>query len=202
VIHHEAAQAKIAVYVPTEDYEPARSAVYRALHEYLGGQAGLVFQEVREARGLAYAAHAGHSAGAQLSDQNLIWASAASRPDRSAEAIAVMLGLLREFPIQAHRFERARSSAIERMLGGRVRFRGYGLTAEGWRLRGQSEDPRPGILADLRGLTCEDLADFVAPLDQAAIAVVCVGDTTRMDMAALARLGTVELRTLDELVVY
>src|SRR5690606_5520049 len=125
-------------------------------------------------RGLAYAAHAGHSAGARLGDQNLIWASAASRPDRSVEAVAVMLGLLRSFPMQTRRFERARGSAIERLLGGRVRFRGYGPNAESWRLRGQSEDPRPQVLAGLRGLTIDELAGFVRPLESAAIGVVCV----------------------------
>ena len=202
VIHHEAAQTKIGLYAPSERYAPSRSALYRVFHEYVGGQAGLVSQEVREARGLAYAAHAGHTAGARLVDQNMIWASAASRPDRSVDAVAVMLGLIRDFPLQTHRFERARGSAIERLVGGRVRFRGYGLTAEAWRLREQTEDPRPAILTRLSGLTIDDMAGFVAPLEQAGIAVVCVGDTTRMDMSALARLGTVELRTLDELVVY
>lgn len=202
VIHHEAAQTKIGVYAPIECYDPQHSALYRVFHQYIGGQAGLVFQEVREARGLAYAAHAGHSAGTRLSDQNLIWASAASRPDRSVEAVAVMLGLLRSFPMQARRFERARGSAIERLLGGRVRFRGYGPHAEAWRLREQSEDPRPRVLADLRSSTIDDLAAFVSPLERAALAVVCVGDTSRMDMNALAQLGTVEVRELDELVVY
>jgi predicted Zn-dependent peptidase len=202
VLHHEAAQTKIGVYAPSESYAPQRSAIYRAFHEYIGGQAGLVFQEVRESRGLAYAAHAGHSAGARLSDQNLIWASAASRPDRSVEAVAVMLGLLRSFPMQTRRFERARGSAIERLLGGRVRFRGYGPNAESWRLREQSEDPRPQVLAGLRSLSLDELAAFVAPLERAAIAVVCVGDTTRMDMAALAQLGTLDVCSLDDLVVY
>src|SRR5690606_23047013 len=39
VIHHEAAQTKIGVYVPSESYSPQRSAIYRVFHEYIGGQA-------------------------------------------------------------------------------------------------------------------------------------------------------------------
>ena len=202
VIHHEAAQTKIGLFAPSERYSPARAAIYRVFHEYIGGQAGLVFQEVRESRGLAYAAHAGHSAGGRLCDQNLIWASAASRPDRAAEAVAVMLGLLREFPLQARRFERARGSAVERLLGGRIRFRGYGFAAETWRLRELDRDPRQAVLDDLRAMTPDALASFVAPLERAGLAVVCVGDTTRMDMAALARLGPLEQLELDDLVVY
>ncbi|PRQ05861.1 Peptidase M16 inactive domain protein [Enhygromyxa salina] len=202
VCHHEAAQTKLGLFAPSEGYDPARAALYRLFHEYVGGAAGLVFQEIRESRGLAYAAHGGHGAGARAGDQNLIWASLASRPDRAAEAAAVLLGLLREFPVQAQRFERARGSAIERLLGSRVRFRGYGFAAESWRLRGLKADPRPDILAALEALTIDDLRAFVRPLASAGLAMVVVGDTARMDMAALAQLGALELRELDELVVY
>nr|WP_255216541.1 insulinase family protein [Pseudenhygromyxa sp. WMMC2535] len=202
LLHQEAAQTRVGVYLPSAAYDPARSAVYRLFHEYVGGQAGLIFQEVREARGLAYSAHGGHSAGARLGDHNLIWATAASRPERAAETAAVLLGLLRELPAHERRFERARGSAIEKLVGSRVRFRGYGFTAEDWRLRGLDEDPRPRVLAELRHLGLADLLHFAEPLEQAGAAVVLVGDTTAMDMAALAGLGELERRELDELVAY
>lgn len=202
VVHHEAAQTKIGLYAPSEGYDPAHSAMYRVLHEYLGGSAGLVFQEIREARGLAYAAHSGHTAGDYLGDQNLIWASLASRPDRSVEAAEVLLGLLRGLPIHPLRFERARASAVEHLLGARARFRGYGLLAESWRVRGLDGDPRPDIVRTLERMTIDDLREFVAPLARDPIGLLLVGDTTRMDMQALERLGSVEQRTLDELVVY
>jgi predicted Zn-dependent peptidase len=209
VVHHEAAQTKIGLFIPSEGYATTRSPEYRVLHEYLGGSAGLVFQEIRESRGLAYAAHGGHTAGTRVGDQNLIWASLASRPDRSAEAAAVLLGLFRELPHQSmhvQRFERALGSAIERLLGSRVRFRGYGFAAESARLRGLDHDPRAEILAALERFTIEDLRTFVQPLATAGLALVVVGDTARMDMSALGRLtegqGEIELRTLDELVVY
>lgn len=202
VIHHEAAQTKIGLYIPSEPYNPARSAIYRLFHEYVGGSAGLVFQEIRESRGLAYAAHGGHGAGSHVGDQNLIWASLASRPDRSVEAAAVLLGLFREFPLQQQRFERARASALEGMLSSRVRFRGYGFAFESWRLRGLDEDPRPAIFAALERLTIDDLRAFTQPLAAAGLALVVVGDVGRTDMTALAGLGEIEQRELDELVVY
>jgi predicted Zn-dependent peptidase len=202
VCHHEAAQTKLGLFAPSEGYDPEHSPLYRVAHEYLGGQAGLVFQEIRESRGLAYAAHGGHSAGSRAGDQNLIWASLASRPDRAAEAAAVLLGLFRAFPLHARRFERARGSAIQRLLGSRVRFRGYAFAAESWRLRGLEQDPRPKIHAALERLSMEDLGAFMAQLATASLALVVVGDTTHMDMEALAALGELEQRELDELVVY
>ncbi|WP_146659748.1 M16 family metallopeptidase [Enhygromyxa salina] len=202
VVHHEAAQTKIGLYLPSEPYNPSRSAIYRLFHEYVGGSAGLVFQEVRESRGLAYAAHGGHTAGPRVGDQNLIWASLASRPDRSVEAAAVVLGLFREFPLQQQRFERARASALERMLSSRVRFRAYGFAFESWRLRGLEADPGPANFAALEQLTLEDLGAFVQPLATAGPALVVVGDLARTNMSALAELGEIEQRELDELVVY
>ena len=88
------------------------------------------------------------------------------------------------------------------MLGARVRFRGYGFAFETWRLRGLEEDPRPAAFAALEQLTLEDLQAFVQPLASAGLALVVVGDVARTDMSALAKLGEIEQRELDELVVY
>lgn len=202
LLHHDAAQAQIHLLIPSEPYSPARSPEYRLFDEYVGGQAGLIFQEIRESRGLAYAAQGGHSAGARLGDQNLAWASVASRADRCAEAVAVLLGLLRELPAQPERFERARRSAIEKLLGARVRFRGFGFTAETWRQRGITDDPRPALLAALRERSLADLLAFARPLGQGGMALAIVGDLRQIDRPALAQLGEVVEHRLDDLVVY
>lgn len=202
LLHHDAAQAQIHLLVPAEPYTSDHSPEYRLFDEYVGGQAGLIFQEVREARGLAYAAQGGHQAGARLGDQNLIWASAGSRADRTADTVALLLALLRELPAQVERFERARNSAIEKVLGARVRFRGYAFTAETWRQRGIHEDPRPPLLAALRERTMSDLLEFAAPFGRGGMAIAIVGDTTQIDRAALAKLGEVIEHRLDDLAVY
>ncbi|MFV8755296.1 insulinase family protein [Nannocystaceae bacterium ST9] len=202
LLHHDAAQAQISLLAPAEPYTPAHSPEYRLFDEYVGGQAGLIFQEVREARGLAYAAHGGHTAGARLGDQNLVWASVGSRSDRAVETITLLLELLRELPAQAQRFERARSSAIEKLLGARVRFRGYAFSAETWRLRGLVEDPRPALLAALRERQLSDLLEFAAPIGRGGMALTIVGDTSQIDRGALGKLGEVVEHRLDDLVVY
>jgi predicted Zn-dependent peptidase len=202
LLDHDATQAQIHLLAPGELYTPAHSPEYRLFDEYVGGQAGLIFQEIREARGLAYAAQGGHTGGARLGDQNLIWASVGSRADRTAETVALLLALLRELPAQATRFERARSSAIEKLLGARVRFRGYAFTAETWRQRGILADPRPTLLAALGDRSMNDLLEFAAPLGQGGIAITIVGDTAQIDRPALAKLGEVIEHRLDDLVVY
>jgi len=202
VIDHEAAQTQIGLYLPARRFDSADSALYRLFQDYMGGPAGLVFQELRESRGLAYTAQGGFGSGARLGDDNLVWARAASRPDRTAEAVTLLLDLYRSFPAQTQRFERAQASAIEKLIGTRIRFRGFGLTAEAWRLRGLEGDPRPQVLAALRELDLDALSSFAAPLANAGAAVVLAGDTRHMDMDALARLGDIELLTLDDLVAY
>ena len=202
LLHHDATQAQISLLAPSELYTSTHSPEYRLFDEYVGGQAGLIFQEVREARGLAYAAQAGHTAGARLGDQNLVWASVGSRADRSVEVVALLLALIRELPAQTERFERCRSSAIEKLLGARIRFRGYGFTAETWRLRGIHEDPRPTLLAALAERELADLLEFAAPLRAGGMAITIVGDTTQIDRAALGKLGQVVEHRLDDLTVY
>jgi predicted Zn-dependent peptidase len=202
LLHHDAAQAQISLLAPAEPYTPDHAPEYRLFDEYVGGQAGLIFQEVREARGLAYAAQGGHTAGARLGDQNLIWASVGSRADRATDTVALLLALLRELPAQAPRFERARSSAIEKLLGARVRFRGYAFTAETWRQRGIPSDPRPWLLRALSERGLSDLLEFAAPFGRGGMAITIVGDTSQIDRVALAKLGEVIEHRLDDLAVY
>ena len=202
LLHHDAAQVKLAIYAPSERYDPRRAALYRVFHEYVGGSAGLVFQEVREARGLAYSAHAGHTAGPRTGDQNMIWASAATRPQRAGETLALLLELLRQLPAQPERFVRARTSAVEKLVGGRVRFRGYGFAAESWRLRGLDGDPRPRVLSELRSLELEELLGFAAELRETGMAAVVVGDLSSLELSELEALGRVHTCELDELAVY
>lgn len=202
LLHHEAAQTQLHVLMPGEPYSPDRAVLYRLFDEYVGGQAGLIFQEVRERRGLAYAAQGGHGAGARLGDQNLAWASAATRSDRAVEALALLLASLSELPAEPRRFERARRSTIEKLLGSRVRFRGFGFTAETWRQRGITADPRPALLAALRERNLDELLAFGRSLAAGGLAVALVGDLRPLDRDALGRLGQVVEHQLDALVAY
>ena len=106
--------------------------------------------------------------------------------------------------MHVQRFERALASAIERVLGSRVRFAAT-ASAPSRPAGGLDHDPRAEILAALERFTIDDLRAFVQPLATAGLALVVVGDTDAHGHAgarATEREWRDQLTTLDELVVY
>ena len=189
--HHPSVQATVMVLCPWETYSAADAHLYHLYSEYMGGNAGLVFQEIREARGMAYAAQAGWRLGWQRGDANLLWGSVGTQADKAASVAALLEGMLRNLPLQPARFARAQASAIERLRTGRFGFRELPGVASGWSRRGHTGDPRPKRLARLAALTLDDLQGFARAFSQAPMQICIVGDTDRIDRAALSRIAPV-----------
>jgi predicted Zn-dependent peptidase len=194
-MHHGSAQATVEVLSPHGPVAPGADPRSGVLAELLGGSAGLIFQEVREARALAYSAKGGYSLGGRPVDDNLLWASAATQASRAAEVAGLLLTLLRDRPLDPLRFERARDAARESLRGHRITFRGVAPAAEAWRVRGLAADPRPALLAALESLPYEALAEWWRDLGQGSFTVIVCGDRDQLDLPGLAQLG--ELVELD-----
>lgn len=190
-MHHTSAQATVEVLSPHGPSAPGADPRSGVLAELLGGSAGLIFQEVREARALAYSAKGGFSLGGRPVDDNLLWASAATQAARAAEVAGLLLTLLRDRPLDPLRFERARDAAREALRGHRVTYRGVAPAAEAWRVRGLHGDPRPALLAALETLPFEAMAGWWRELGEGSFTVIVCGDRAQLDLAGLAQLGEV-----------
>ncbi len=197
LVDHDSAQASVQVLVPdapwSEDEHPLR-ALWNA---YVGGSAGLVFQEVREARGWAYSAQATYGSGWRLGDQNLLSANVRTQPDKAADVAKLLLDLLRDLPEDPARWGRAKTSAVESLRSQRIAFDAVAGTAEAWRLKGHLSDPREGRLRGLRSPSLEDVVAWADRFESAPFTLAIVGDVDRMDLGALKALARLERLDLD-----
>jgi len=202
LVHHPSVQASVAVLCPWSQYSSEEAHNHHLYGEYMGGSAGLVFQEIREARGMAYSAHAGWRLGWQSGDSNLLWASAGTQADKAAEVTALLVDMLRNLPPQPARFARARDSAIARLRTSRFNFRSMPATVAGWARRGHPADPRPPRLERLASMTLGGLQDFAGRFADAPFQIAIVGDLARIDQAALAQIAPVRIVEPDALFAY
>ena len=199
LVHHESSQVSIHLFCP-RPFTPQRH-LPMLYSEYMGGSAGLIFQEIREARGMAYSAHAAWSSSRRPGDASLMWASVGTQPDKAPAVVALLLELLAA-PIAPQRLARAQAASIEKLRSGRISFRGVPSTVEQWHRQGQHTDPRPARLQALSATTTDDIAQLAAPLASAPLTVAIVGDTQRIDVDALAALMPVESLSADSLFSY
>ena len=198
--HQAGAQARVAVLCPAAPAPGGEGpdAGRRVWDEILGGAANLLFQEIRESRGLAYLTRGRCERGRRPEDDAVLWAVTMCDAARAPEVAALMLRLLRDPAPAAARFERARAALQARDAAHRIRPRAVAGTVAAWRRWGHGSDPRPGRRAALAALRPEGLAATQAAWAARPMTVTVLADLDRLDRAAFEAIGpVVELQTAD-----
>ncbi len=200
LLHHAGAQASVTVYRCAGPRRPGTTVAGAWLSAGLSGPGSLIFQELREARALAYSTGGGLSRGARHGDDDLLWGSASTEPPRAAEAARELVRLLRDglpdLVGSAARVDRARARLAHQLGAERLAFRSVPGAVRGWGRLGHAADPRPDWRAWLAQAPADALADHAAGLPLGPVLVVVVGDLSRMDPAAFAPLGPVQTLSL------
>ena len=202
VLDHDAVQSLVRWLTPHTPFDAANLADHRMISEVLGGSAGLVFQEIRESRGLAYSASGGYASGAEVGDEGYLWGSVGTQADKTPVVANLLASMLRAPSFDPTRFGRAQASAIEKVTTERIGFRAIGGAAEAWRRRGLTEDPRPALVEALRTRSVADVQAYVADLDNTPFTLVVTGDTDRINLDALAEIADVERVSVEDVVGY
>ncbi|MBI4424593.1 MAG: insulinase family protein, partial [Elusimicrobia bacterium] len=202
-VHRDQVQSNIGLFAPFEVYEPARAVDYLYYNSYMGGSmSGVIFQEVREARALAYASSGGLGAGERAGDETLVWGSLGTQADKSVEAATLLRKLLQRVPMSEGRFRETRKSVEEDFRTGVVTFREVPGAVYAWELRGIRGDPRPERFTRALRYEAKDLEDFARPFADKPFGVFILGDRARIERQALESLGEVVELKIDDLFPY
>lgn len=137
------AQALVRIESGDQPYAEALRPQIDLFNEYFyGGMAGLVFQELRESRALAYSAWAWYFTGGRQGDPNLFSAFIGCQADKTPEAVAAFIDLIDNMPVSPERFEQAQQAQISSMRTNRLGFREVLGAVRMWEHQGVSIDPR------------------------------------------------------------
>lgn len=142
-------------------FDAANDPKVRMFNSYFGsGMGAIVFQEMREARGLAY------SASAYLTDLGhkdcdyLFYAFIASQNDKIKEAVEAFDGIINNMPESEKAFEIAKTSLLTGIRTNRTT--GSGVLSEYLDLRdyGLTEDRDKAVFEQVQGMTLADVKAF------------------------------------------
>jgi predicted Zn-dependent peptidase len=204
LVDREMVQARVGLFSPDEVYEPAHAVDYMFYADYMGGDmSSVIFQEVREARSLAYSAHGGHTTSAFKDDETRLWGSLGCQADKTPEAAELMLKLLREFPASSDRFAATANSIEQEYRTDPVQFRDIPATVMDWEDQGLSGgDPGPQRFARVRSYSLAELEAFARRFKDAPMTVWILGQRDRVGVDKLRALGPLAEKTLGDLFPY
>lgn len=192
-LHHNSAQSNIDLVLPGAQVNPKDNLLSSYYNQYMdGGMGAIMFQEVRESRALAYSTWAYAFNGSRLGDQNQLLAYIGTQADKTAEALKLLIELIRTPPESANHFERAYKALDNQYRTGRIPFREVFETVEGWAELGFDSDPRPAEFARLSEVQLKDLMAYIQQtIGDKPLTLTVVGDRDKVNLPALKQLGTV-----------
>lgn len=188
-----AVQSKIYLFSNGTEFNVKDQPVMDAFNLYFGGDfSGLVLQEIREYRSLAYGAGASYSS-PLLSGKNTSFTGyVGTQADKSLEAIQVFTGLVRKMPEKKERIDMIRQYLLLSALTNRPHFRDLSETMVRWKNQGYEEDPIKLKIEKYKNLTFEDITNFYkANLQAKPVVYSIVGNKKRINLKELSKYGKI-----------
>lgn len=195
IVHRGSAKATIHVVLPRAPVTTDQHAAVAVAREHLETKS---FQQLRVTQSLAYLVEAGVDPG-RVGDDAARWGIIASQPDKAALAVTGMIEVLVSTPSD-QTCEQARQRVIESRRAMRVDPRAVADSVLRWRDIGVDEDPAALVWRQLPAIEPASIQAVGGERSAALIAIV--GDTHRMDLAALGAIGTVIVHEPGELFSY
>ncbi len=201
VVDQQTAQAQVRIEFADGVYDEGDSMLSSLYTSYFGsGMSSVVFQELREARALAYSASARYAQGGRRNDQNLMLGAIGTQTDKTAEALTAFIDLIDNMPVSTERFEETVNASLNRYRTSKLGFREVLPAVRGWERLGLEGDPRRRRYAELQQASMDDLVEFQRQhVKDRAKLISIVGDLSVIDLAELEPFGRVQQVRVDEL---
>ena len=199
----EMAQAQVRLEFPDGQYDEDAVTSISLYNSYFAeGMSGVVFQELREARALAYSAGARYVTGGRVNAENLMVGVIGCQADKTVDAVGAFIEILDNLPESQKRFGEAVNAITSRYRTSKIGFRGVIGAARGWERLGLDGDPREGRFEEIQQAAFEDLLTFQRTRIKGKPKLISiVGDKSKIDMESLAQYGKIIDVTLDQIFV-
>ncbi|GHV49347.1 zinc protease [Bacteroidia bacterium] len=168
-----------------------------------GGMNAIVFQEMREARGLAYSARATYQLPAKPDRSYLLRTMIATQNDKMADAIGAFNDILNNMPESEKAFSLAKEEILTGLCTERILREDILFNYLGAKEMGYETDRRKEIFAKVPGFTLEDVKAFQQKyVKDRPYTYYILGDIKDLNMEALKKLGSVTVLPQTEIFGY
>ena len=186
------------------DWNIEEAAVQSVFNEYFGGgMNGIVFQEMREARGLAYNASAMYTRPGRKGEKESFYTHIITQNDKMMDCVNHFHNILNEMPASETAFHIAKEGLTKQLASLRITKSDIIYHWNAMKELGLDFDLNKKIYEDLEKVTLEDMVGFEkANMAKKACRYLILGDEKELDMKALEKIGTIKRLTMEEVFGY
>lgn len=189
----KARQNQVYFSVLGENYSHEFDAQIKLLGQYLGGSfSGLILQEIREYRSLAYSAGGRFTKPVFENNPLLFTSFVGCQADKTNEAIEVMLKLLTDMPKYPARLKPFKTYALSTVSTNYPSQRERSEAIEALQLKGFTEDPLDNEFKTLNDIQFDDIYNYYEKnIKSHPIIITIYGDKSKIDMDKLKAIGEI-----------
>ena len=201
-VDQETAQSQILFGWPKAPSNDVDRAVGTLFSNYVGGgMGGLLFQEIREARGLAYSVAGWYSSSSRKKDETSVGAYMGTQSDKTKDAMTTLLDVLKR-PIDDKRLAKVRASMEAARTSDRTSPRSISSVVYAWKYRGVDSDPREKDYQNAMKVSKEELQKWIKSTMKSRAIISVVGPKNSIDLKHLSTLGKLNKVKADSLFNY
>ena len=203
-VDYDMVQANIIIMTKDVPFTKEIIPVAELFNEYYGGNmSSIVFQEIREARGLAYSAYGYYDMPDRLGKSNYTIGFVATQADKLAIATDAMLGLMNEMPRSDKSFDTAVESIMKRIESERINGSDLFWTYQSNLDRGILYDSRKDVYSKMKIARYEHLQDFFnTRVKGKKYTFLVLGNKKLLNFKTLEKIGKVKELKLEEVFNY
>jgi len=204
VVDYDMVQTWLLMVTKDESFNKNIMPFAKIFGEYFGsGLSSIVFQEIREARALAYSAYSTFRIPQKVTDNYYSYSYIATQADKLGDATNAMLALLNQMPKADIQFEAAKTSVLQNYQTDRITksniFWSY-MNCIDLKI---DNDFRKDIYEGVKNMDINQLEDFFNKhIKGKNYTFIVLGNKNLIDMKTLEKLGKVEILSLQDIYNY
>ena len=204
VADYDMTQAEVMLLTKDERYDPAMVPLVTLFNEYYGGgMSSVVFQELREAKALAYSVFSVFKSPKQQKEHNYIVSYIGTQADKLPEALDGINTLMNELPKSPELFDSAQTGILQKISTERLTRTEVLFNYEEAVRLGHDYDIRKDIYRDVATMSLEDIEKFhKAHFKNKKHVMLVLGKRENLDMETLRKYGTIKELSLNEIFGY
>ena len=186
------------------DWNPEESAVQALFNEYFGGgMNGIVFQEMRETRGLAYNAYAIYNRPAVKGRKESFMTHIITQNDKMMDAVNHFNEIMNQMPASEAAFKIAKEALTKQLASNRINKMSIIWNYIAAQKLGIDYDLNAKIYEQLPQLTLQNVVDFAKQrIADKPYRYIILGDEKELDMKSLEKIGPIRRLRTEEVFGY
>ncbi|MDH5366735.1 MAG: insulinase family protein [Cyclobacteriaceae bacterium] len=199
--HYDMVQTEFIAMHKGEKYDKNRTPKSRIFNEYFGGgMNSIVFQEIREAQGLAYSVFSRYSTPSKVTESDIMFAYVGTQADKQAEAMAAIRDLITNLPESQEAFNIAKQSILSKIESERITRSSILWDYERAKKRNLDYDIRKDIYEQVKEMTIDSVKSFHEEhIKNQEFVTILIGNREKINFDDLKKYGEVKELSLDEI---